>query len=62
MQRSARATALALGIEAVGDRERLGVELDDLVQCRTTIDRLDPSGVFTDQRSRRLLPGLHALL
>ena len=54
---------LALGVERVGDRPRLGIDLDDRAQRRTgAIDLLDPLEVELDELPRRVPARLHPLL
>ena len=48
--------ALALGVELVGDAERVGIDLDDAAQRRALpVDRLDAGEVLVDERARGLL-------
>ena len=53
----------ALGVQRVGNRQRVGIELDDRPQRRTAaIDGLDARGVELDEPSRRVAAGRHRLL
>ena len=63
VQRPAHALAFALGVERVGNRQRVGIELDDRPQRRTAaIDRLDARGVQLDEPPRGVAAGRHRLL
>ena len=63
VQRAARSPALALRVEPVGDRERVGVDLEHAVQRRPDpVDRLDAREVFVDERPGGLPSRLHPLL
>jgi hypothetical protein len=63
MQRSANPAGPSLGIEAIRDRERIGVDFDDASQSRTAaIDRFDPYEVFLGERSRGVMSRAHAIL
>jgi hypothetical protein len=59
----ARAPDLPLGVELVGDRERVRVELDDGVQRGTAaVDLLDPPQVHLGELPRRIAAAAHPVL
>jgi hypothetical protein len=49
VHRAAHAAGLALGVELVGDRERVGVQFDDRVHA--LVDRRDPGQVPLGERA-----------
>ena len=53
--------ALPLGVERVGDRQRVGIGLEDGAQLRALacVERLDAGEVGLGDRPRRLLAGEH---
>ena len=54
---------LPLGVERVGDRQRVGIDLDDRAQRRTAaIDLLDALQVELDESTRGVSPGRHPVL
>ncbi len=57
MERPARALGLAFGIERVGDRPCLGIDLEHRPERRTgAVDLLDPLEVEIDDLPRRIPP------
>ena len=63
VQRAAGALRPALGVERVGDGQRVGVGLDDAAQLRpAAIEGVDAVEVGLGQRARGQLPGGHSLL
>ena len=63
VERPAHAAGPAFGVEGVGDRRGVRVDLEDAAQLGAApVDRVDPRQVFLDERPRRLLAGFHPLL
>ena len=63
VERPARAPGLAFGVERVGDRPCLGIDLEHRAERRTgAVDLLDPPEVEIDDLPRRIPPRLHPLL
>jgi len=63
VQRASHLARLALGVQSLRDRCRVGVDLDHGAQRGAlAIDRVDAGQVLVDERARGVLAGLHALL
>jgi len=60
MQRSAQLSRFALGVEAIGDRQRFGVRFQDGVHLG--IERSDPREIRRADRARRARAGPHRVL
>ena len=58
VQRAARAARLSFGVELVGDRQRVGIDLEDAAERRALpVEGVDARQIFLGERSRRVLPG-----
>ena len=63
VERPARPLLLSLAVEGLGDRQRVGVQLDDAPKARpAAVDLVDPGQVLLDEGAGRQLPLPHPLL